>query len=316
MSRRYRKSRREPGLIEIAATSNWKVSAAMSAVCVVAAAIVIPAMFGGSRVLEPLAQIFGALAWSMAAVFGGISLMRFLKQCVSPSPLAVPQPIVHRREPAAVVTNPPPPDREHPLPANAFQRQPDAPSAGRPAVWSRAVIDRIEWKRFEDLCCEFYRAKGIRAETTRLGADGGVDIRLFQDDANPQHCTAIVQCKAWSQAVGVKPVRELRGVMAHEKVDKAFFMAPNGFTEEARAFATENRITLLDSKLFLAMLERLPEAERQGLLAYATEGDWTTPTCPSCGVKMTARDSRRGRFWGCVQYPRCRAMLSMRLSAT
>lgn len=41
----------------------------------------------------------------------------------------------------------------------------------RPAVWSREVINRMEWKRFEDLCCEFYRAKGLRAETMRLGAD-------------------------------------------------------------------------------------------------------------------------------------------------
>jgi restriction system protein len=91
-------------------------------------------------------------------------------------------------------------------------------------------------------------------------------------------------------------------------------MAPNGFTDEARSFATENRITLLDGKLFLAMLLRLPEASRQQLLAFATEGDWTTPTCPSCGVKMVARESARGRFWGCSNYPKCRGKLPMRKS--
>ena len=52
--------------------------------------------------------------------------------------------------------------------------------------------------------------KGLRAETTWLGADGGVDIRLFQADADPRRCTAVVQCKGLNQAVGVKPVRELR----------------------------------------------------------------------------------------------------------
>ena len=114
----------------------------------------------------------------------------------------------------------------------------------------------------------------------------------------------------------MKAVRELRGVMAHEKVEKAFFMAPNGFTDDARAFAAENRITLLDGKLFLAMLERLPAEPRQQLLDFATAGDWTTPTCPSCGIKMTARDSKRGRFWGCVSYPKCRGTLPMRAAAT
>lgn len=56
-------------------------------------------------------------------------------------------------------------------------------------------------------------------------------------------------------------------------------------------------------------LERLPEASRAELLAFATEGDWTTPTCPGCGAKMVARDSKRGPFWGCPNFPRCRSML-------
>lgn len=312
MTRRYRKSRRDPGLIEIAATSDWKVSAGMAAVCVLAAAFVIPALFGGSRVLGALVGLLAPLAWSMAAVFGTISLVRFLKQRASAEsapPISVPVP---RREPSLVST--PLSALDDALLATSERTSAMAPAEERPTQWSREVIDRVEWKRFEDLCCEFYRVKGIRAETTRLGADGGVDIRLFQNAADPQRCTAVVQCKAWSQAVGVKPVRELRGVMAHEKVDKGFFMAPNGFTDEARTFAADNGITLLDGKLILALFERLPDAGRQALLEFATEGDWTTPTCPSCAVKMTARDSARGRFWGCVRYPRCRAKLPMRAS--
>lgn len=198
----------------------------------------------------------------------------------------------------------------YPSPASA----PTAPP--RPPAWSLEVLDRMEWKRFEDLCCEFYREKGIRAETTRLGADGGVDVRLFQDDADPARVTAIVQCKAHSRQVGVKPVRELRGVMAHQKVEKAFFMAPRGFTDEARAFAAENRITLLDGKLFLAMLQRLPAESGQRLLEFATAGDWTTPTCPTCGGRMSAREGKRGAFWGCTSYPQCRGLLPMRGAAS
>ena len=315
MSRRYRKSRRDPGLIEIATTSDWKVSAAMAAVCFLAATVIIPALFGSSRVLGGLVLVFAPLALLMAVVFGGISLIRFLRQRPQDSPAPPRSPTNRPAQAATRATEVSLSEVDKALLGKSFAvpTSAAAPEA-RPTAWSRELIDRIEWKRFEDLCCEFYRIKGIRAETTRLGADGGVDIRLFQDEADPQRCTAVVQCKAWNQAVGVKPVRELRGVMAHERVEKAFFMAPNGFTDEARAFATENRITLLDGKLFLAMLERLPEALRQQLLDFATTGDWTTPTCPSCGVKMAARDSKRGRFWGCVKFPKCRATLQMRAS--
>ena len=316
MSRPYRKSRRDPGLIEIAATSDWKVSAAMAAVCVLAATVIIPALFGSSRVLGSLVLIFVPLAWLMAVVFGGISLIRLLRQRPQDSPVPPRSPTNRPAQAAARATEASLPEVDKAPLAESFAPPTSAAAPeARPTAWSRELIDRIEWKRFEDLCCEFYRVKGIRAETTRLGADGGVDIRLFQDAADPQRCTAVVQCKAWNQAVGVKPVRELRGVMAHERVDKAFFMAPNGFTDEARSFAAENRITLLDGKLFLAMLERLPAALRRQLLDFATEGDWTTPTCPSCGVKMAARDGTHGRFWGCVRFPKCRATLQMRGSA-
>ena len=80
MSRRYRKSRHDPGLFEIATTSDCKVSAAMAAVCVLAATVIIPAMFGSSRVLGGLVPAFVPLAWLMAVVFGGISVTRFLQQ--------------------------------------------------------------------------------------------------------------------------------------------------------------------------------------------------------------------------------------------
>lgn len=314
MSRRYRRSRRDPGLFEIATTSDWKVSAAMAAVCLVAATVLIPAVLGNNRILGGLVQVFVPLAWLMTVLFGSIALIRFSQQRPQATPTPPRSPASRPTQAAVRATETSLPEADKALPAKSLASTAAAPEP-RPTAWSRELIDRIEWKRFEDLCRAFYRVKGIRAETTPLGADGGVDIRLFQDDTAPERCTAVVQCKAWNQAVGVKPMRELRGVMAHERVDKAFFMAPNGFTDEARAFAAENRITLLDGKLFLAMLERLPEPLRQQLLDFATEGDWTTPTCPSCGVKMAARDSKRGRFWGCTHFPRCRATLQMR-SAT
>lgn len=60
---------------------------------------------------------------------------------------------------------------------------------------------------------------------------------------------------------------------------------------------------------------RLPAAAQLQLLAFATEGDYTTPSCPSCGVKMIKRESKRGVFWGCRHYPRCRQMLGVRREA-
>jgi hypothetical protein len=82
----------------------------------------------------------------------------------------------------------------------------------KPTAWSLELLRRIEWKRFEELTAAFYRAIGLRSETIRCGADGGIDAKLFKGDSPDP--TAIVQCKAWNaRPVGVKPVRELLGVM-------------------------------------------------------------------------------------------------------
>jgi len=193
--------------------------------------------------------------------------------------------------------------------ASSTKRNRDDPSTN-PHAWSVELLNSIEWKRFEDLSAEYYREKGIRCETTSLGADGGIDLKLFQDDSGKP--TTIVQCKAWvGRLVGVKPVRELRGVMASEKIEKGIFMTSNAYSDEAKAFARSNNITLIDATLFLMMIERLPQEAQDRLFSFATRGDYMTPTCPSCGVKMVKRDSKRGVFWGCGNYPRCKQKLNI-----
>jgi len=180
----------------------------------------------------------------------------------------------------------------------------------KPTEWSIDLLRDLEWKRFEDVCQKFYEMKGIRSETTPLGPDGGIDIRLYQDGADRP--TSIVQCKAWRERyVGVNLVRELLGVMAHEKIEKAFFMTSGGFTEEAKTFAQSNRITLINGEMLVAMIKRLPEGEQRALLKFATEGDYRIPTCPTCGIKMQRRAGKPD-FWGCRNFPRCRQKLGMR----
>lgn len=74
-----RRYRRKEGLFELAARSDWRVGAGLSAACVGGAAIVIPGMFAASPMLLPLAMVFARLAWIMALAFGAIALVRYLR---------------------------------------------------------------------------------------------------------------------------------------------------------------------------------------------------------------------------------------------
>jgi restriction system protein len=171
--------------------------------------------------------------------------------------------------------------------------------------WSMDVLRRMEWKRLELVAAAYYRRMGFRAETIRGGADGGVDIKIFRGDL--PDAVSIVQCKAWtSRPVGVKPVRELLGVMTSERVKTGVFLTTGSYTDEAIRFAEGNKLALVNGEQFLAKIKALPSEAAVELLGVATEGDWTTPSCPSCGVKMVLRAGGAKPFWGCANFPRCR----------
>lgn len=170
----------------------------------------------------------------------------------------------------------------------------------------------IEWKRFETVTREFLTMTGYDAHETKVGADGGVDIRVTKRGTDAFQ--GIVQCKAWNTyRVGVKPVRELYGVMAAEKIKNGMLITSGTFTSEAEEFAKE-KIMLIPGWKFLEYIRKLPEEKQQRLLEIALEGDCRTPTCPQCDIKMKLRESKKGRnageqFWGCVRYPRCKQTL-------
>ena len=177
-------------------------------------------------------------------------------------------------------------------------------------AWSLDLLQELEWKRFEDVVAAYVKQLGLTARTTRIGADGGIDVLVYK--TGQERPVMVIQCKAWdTYRVGVKPVRELYGVMASEGVKEGAFFTTGEFTPEAVEFARGKDLDLVDGAEFLARIRQLTPAAQQELLAFATAGDYMTPTCPSCGVKMVLRTAGRGRaegrdFWGCPHYPRCR----------
>jgi len=184
--------------------------------------------------------------------------------------------------------------------------------------WTIELIDALEWKRFEELCSLYFEQKGYRVEMTRQGADGGVDINLFKNSYSNSKPFGIVQCKAWnSYKVGVKPVRELLGVMAAEKCPLGVFVTSGDYTREAREFSAGKHIKLMNGTRLLQQIRELPESSQRTLLDKVTRGDYTTPSCPACGIKMVTRTAMKGtnignKFWGCRNFPKCRSTLRVK----
>lgn len=179
----------------------------------------------------------------------------------------------------------------------------------------------LSWQDFERQMAEVYRQKGYQVEETGGGgADGGIDLKLFKDGR-----TTIVQCKNWKTwTVGVRPVRELFGVMAHERADSAIFITSGRYTSDALRFANGKPIELIDQHGFLDLVRCFQKELRQHYGAETADAqihDETPastavpPNCPICRSPMKLRTAKRGakagsQFWGCTRFPDCHGTLN------
>jgi restriction system protein len=176
--------------------------------------------------------------------------------------------------------------------------------------WTLDFINSLEWKRFEDITSAYFHEIGIKNKQTGLGADGGIDLLLYE--TNAEQPSAIVQCKKWSNTVGIKLLREFLGVMSHQGVAKGYFFTTDKFNQEAINFAKEHNIELVDGKTLVVKLQRLSPESQYRVYTNITSGDYTTPTCVRCGSKMVLRKTDEKEFWGCRNYPKCRTVINIK----
>ncbi len=160
---------------------------------------------------------------------------------------------------------------------------------------------------FERYVAEYYRRRGyLVTQRGGRGPDGGVDLVIENAEGR-----LIVQCKHWKVwRVPVTRIRELWGLVDHEKAAGAVFVTSGVFTNEARAFARGKRLELVDGaglRQMVAEVRASSPAAAAAAVAPASQGPIRQP-CPSCGAPMVLRTARRGpqaggQFWGCSTFP-------------
>ncbi len=292
--RRNRKG--DVNIVAVLLNAPWQISAVLAVVAFGVMRWVMPSQF-----TSPATIALGKVAYGLAPVVSVLILLiaaasYFRNKSSTPSVTQPNNPRFERADPKLAPE----------IDWSKISGKP-SPTEVLPTEWSIELLRKLEWHRFETLCAEYFRQLGKRVETITHGADGGIDARIYAQDSKILEYA--VQCKAWSSQVGIKPVRELFGVMVHESAGKGIFMTTSTFTDDATKFAAEHndKLFLVDGQRFIKMIGMLPEEKRAQLLAFATEGDYTTPTCASCGIKMVWRS--KGDFWGCQNYPRCKSTL-------
>jgi restriction system protein len=169
-------------------------------------------------------------------------------------------------------------------------------------------IRDMSWQNFELLVGEAFRRKGFDVrENGGGGADGGIDLVLTKNGKK-----SIVQCKRWKTfSIGVPLIRELYGVMTSERANDCIFVSSGNYTAEARLFAEDKPIWLIDGSELLEMVAGVQQQPNIKKTTSYQKPVATSPECPLCGSAMVKRTARKGanagnEFWGCSAYPGCR----------
>ena len=176
-------------------------------------------------------------------------------------------------------------------------------------------IRHLSWAAFELLIGEAYRRQGYEVtETGGGGADGGIDLVLHRRGER-----ILVQCKQWKvYKVGVKPIRELYGVLRSNGAGRAIFVTSGVYTQEARRFADGKPLELIDGDTLSRLITHVRGQHREKNLNAVTSqsnSPETSPACPFCQSPMVLRTAKRGdnagsQFWGCSTFARtkCRGI--------
>lgn len=198
-------------------------------------------------------------------------------------------------------------ERRLALVATAVSNSPFAPEVAPAATGARFTADllnKLEWKRFEELVAAYYNKTGVVATRTKTGPASPVHIKIsWKGEQRP---FASVHCIAHPAGlIDAKSIQALCDVLAAEDIRRGYVVTSGKFSVPARDLAEEKHITLLSGDIFLEKLNALPDPARNELMKDASAGDYSTPTCPQCESKM-ARAPEDSSVWKC---PQCATVL-------
>jgi hypothetical protein len=173
------------------------------------------------------------------------------------------------------------------------------------AMFTLELLGKLEWKRFEELVAAYYLKTGVVAVRTKTGPDSPVHLKIsWKGEAKP---FAGVQCIANPPGlIRSGPLTQLAEALTASDIRRGYVVTNGKFNVEARDLASEKHFTLLSGDILIEKLNALPPAARAELMQETMKGDYTTPTCPKCEVKMVRLNETS---WRCANHPRCEQVI-------
>jgi hypothetical protein len=170
--------------------------------------------------------------------------------------------------PAPVYYAAPAPAVQHP-PKLQQEQEPEYEAS---ADWTEDMLTATDWRSFENVVEALFRQAGFRSRILSLSEDGGADIGLFSRN-QPGSPASVLHCHhSGAERIGVSRVRALRHVMSEHQVPRGQLVISGRFTSDAKTYAREHNIRLMDGPAMLALIRQRSPEQQAVLLELLQEG--------------------------------------------
>jgi restriction system protein len=127
---------------------------------------------------------------------------------------------------------------------------------GAPAA-SVTAVSLLSWRQFESVVGDSFRQRGF--DVSERGAEGVIADRAVDLVLSRTNERYLVQCKQWrAQPIGISAIRGLYGAISADGASGGYVVTTGTFTGEARDFARDRHIELIDEKNLDEFLHRQP----------------------------------------------------------
>ncbi len=183
-------------------------------------------------------------------------------------------------------------------------------------------VDKMSGRDFERFLKELFKKRGFTVKETAVVGDYGADLILEKLGKR-----FVVQAKRWKQNVGIKAVQEAVGSIKHYNAHNGVVITNSYFTDNARELARSNSIELWDRDKLIDIIRETKKmdsgaVEKEELVKKKPAASLNSVSlrkkilCPRCGKPLVLRSGKRGRFWGCSAFPRCRFTKEYQVGST
>ncbi len=162
-------------------------------------------------------------------------------------------------------------------------------------------VDSMSGEDFERFISAHFRRKGYGTKLTPKTADYGADLILEKDGRK-----VAVQAKRWHGLVGVGAVQEVLGAIQYYGADTGLVVTNSAFTENAHELAKKSPVELWSRKMLTQDLMKSGGRPPTAAPPDSAHTQEDPRYCPRCGNTLVVRSGKRGRFWGCSGFPKCR----------